>query len=64
MSILLPVSFRKSTIQFLVFFTFFIISLMKTLIKSIIYCQTMPLDHLLRYVAKIVSEATLPSSLT
>ena len=64
MSILLPVSLRKSTIQFLVFFTFFINFLMKTLIKSIIYCQTMPLDYLLRYVAKIVSEATLPSSST
>ena len=48
-SILLHVSLRKSTpeigVKFFVFFTFFINFFMKTLIKSIIYCQTVPLDH-------------------
>ena len=34
---------------------------MKTLIKSIIYCQTVPLNCLLMYVVKIVWQASLPS---
>ena len=56
MSVMLQhVSLRKSTpeigVKFLVFFTFFINFFMKTSIKSIIYCQTVPLDHLLMYVA-------------
>ena len=29
---------------------------MKTLIKSIIYCHAVPLDHLLMYAAKIVKQ--------
>ena len=47
MSVLLHVSLRKRTpgigVKFLVFFTFFINFFMKILIKSIIYCQTVPL---------------------
>ena len=52
-SVLLHVSLRKSTPEILVkffLFTFFINFFMKTLIKSIIYCQTVPLDHLSAYV--------------
>ena len=68
MSFLLHVSLRKSTPEiggkFLVFFTFFINFSMKTSIKSKIYCQTVPLDHLLMYVAEIVCQASLPSFLT
>ena len=37
---------------------------MKTLIKSIIYCQAAPLDRLLMYIVKILCQASLPSSLT
>ena len=52
-SVLLNVSLRKSTpeirVKFFVF-TFFINFFMKTLIKSTIYCQTVPLDHLSAYV--------------
>ena len=68
MSVLLHVSLRKSTpevgVKFLVFFTFFINFFMKILIKSTIYCQTMPLDRLLMYVVKIVCQASLPLFLT
>ena len=45
-------------------FFFFINFLMKTIIKSIIYCQTAPLDHLLMYFVKIVYRASLVSFLT
>ena len=54
-SVLLHVSLRKSTPEILVkffVFTFFINFFMKTLIKSIIYCQTVPLDHLSAYVCR------------
>ena len=54
-SVLLHVSLRKSTPEILVkffVFTFFITFFMKTLIKSIIYCQTVPLDHLSAYVCR------------
>ena len=54
-SVLLHVSQRKSTPEILVkffVFTFFINFFMKTLIKSIIYCQTVPLDHLSAYVCR------------
>ena len=37
---------------------------MKTLIKSIIYCQTVPLDRLLMYVVKMLCQASLPLFLT
>ena len=37
---------------------------MKTLIKSIICCQTVPLHRLLMYIVKIVCQASLPSFLT
>ena len=30
-------------------------------IKNIIYCQALPLEHLLMYVVKIVYQASLPS---
>ena len=36
---------------------------METLIKSIIYCQIVPLDCLLMYILKIVCQASLPSFL-
>ena len=68
MSFLLHVSLRKSTpeigVKFLVFFTFFINFFMITFIKSIIYCQTVPLDRLVMYVVKVVCQASLPSFLT
>ena len=49
-------------VKLLVFFTFFINFFFKTLIKSIIYCQTVPLEHLLlMYVVKIVYQASLLS---
>ena len=54
-SVLLHVSLRKSTPEILVkffVFTFFINFFKKTLIKSIIYCQTVPLDHLSAYVCR------------
>ena len=47
-----------------VFFIFFINFFVETLIKSIIYCQTVPLDCLLTYILKIVCQASLPSFLT
>ena len=43
---------------------FFINFFMKILIKSIIYCQTVPLDRLLMYVVEIVCQGSLPSFLT
>ena len=43
-----------------VFSTFFINLFIKTWIKRIIYCQTVPLDHLLMYVAKILCQASVP----
>ena len=50
-------SLRKSSpdtgVKCRVFFTFFINFFMKTLIKSIIYCQTVALDCLLMHVVKI-----------
>ena len=52
-NVLLDDSLRNTTpgirVKFFVF-TFFINFFMKTLIKSIIYCQTVPLDHLSAYV--------------
>ena len=48
----------------LVFFTFFNNFFVETLIKSIVYCQTVPFDCLLMYILKIVSQASLPSFLT
>ena len=49
-------------VKLLVFFTFFIDFFMKTLIKSIIYCQAVPLEHLLlMYVVLIVYRAPLLS---
>ena len=49
-------------VKLLVFFTFFINFFFKTLIKSIFYCQTVPLEHLLlMYVVKIVYQASLLS---
>ena len=49
-SVSLHVSLRKSTpetgVKFFVFFTFFFTFFMKTLIKSKIYFQAVPLDHL------------------
>ena len=63
MSVLLHVGLKKSApetgVRFFVFFTFFINVLIKTLIKSIIYCQTVPFNHLLMHVAKIVCQASL-----
>ena len=68
MSVLLHVSLRKSKpeteVKFFVFFTFFINFSMKTLIKSIIYCQNVPLNHLLMYVVEVVCQASLPLFLT
>ena len=63
------VSLRKSApeivVKFLVFFTFSINFFMKTLIKNIVsICQTVSLDHLLMYLAKVVCQASLPSFLT
>ena len=59
------ITFEKSTSEIgeklLVFFIYFF---MKTLIKSIIYCQTVPLERLLMYVMKIVCQASLLSFLT
>ena len=67
-SVLLHVSLRKSKpeteVKFFVFFTFFIKFSMKTLIKSIIFCQNVPLNHLLMYVVKVVCQASLPLFLT
>ena len=55
-TVLLHVGLRKSApetgVKFLVFFTFFINFLMKTLIKNIVYCQTVSLNHLLMHAAK------------
>ena len=48
----------------LVFFTFSLTFFVETLIKSIVYCQTVPLDLLLMYIVKIVCQASLPSFLT
>ena len=57
---------RKSTseigVKCFVFFTFFINFFIKTLIKNIIYCQTVPLNRLLMYVVKTVWQASLPRS--
>ena len=36
---------------------------MKILIKSIIYCQTVPLDHLLMYIVKMLCQTSLASFL-
>ena len=60
------ITFEKSTSEIgeklLVFFIYFF---MKTLIKSIIYCQNLvPLERLLMYVVKIVYQASLLSFLT
>ena len=46
------------------FLGFSLFSFMKTLLKSIIYCQTVPLDYLLMYVAKTVCQAFLLPILT
>ena len=57
---------RKGTseigVKCFVFFTFSINFLMKTLIKNIIYCQTVLLNRLLMYVVKIVWQASLSRS--
>ena len=45
-------------------FRFFINWFMKTLIKSIMYCQTVPLERLLTYVLKMVCKVSLPLFLT
>ena len=58
MNVQLHVSLRKSAseigVKFFVFFTFFINFFMKTLIKSKIYYQAVPLNHLFMYVVKII----------
>ena len=68
MSVELDASLWKSAskigVVFLLFFSFFINLFMKTLIKSIMYCQTVPLDRLLMYIVKILFQASLPSFLT
>ena len=68
MSVELDVSLLKSTskigVKFLLIFFFFINFFMKTLIKSIIYCQTMSLGCLLMYIVKILCQASLHSFLT
>ena len=48
----------------LVFFTLFINFFVETLIKSIIYGQTVSLDHLIMHIVKIVCQFSLPSFLT
>ena len=53
----------ETGVKLLVFFIIFINAFMKTLIKSIIYCQTVPLERLLMYVVKIVCQASLFSFL-
>ena len=53
-------SSSKTGVELLVFLTF-IISFMKAFIKSIIYCQAVPLDCLLVYVVKTVCHAFLPT---
>ena len=45
----------KTGVEFLLILTFFINAFMKTLIKSIIYCQTMLLDRLLRILWNFMS---------
>ena len=68
MSVELDVSLLKSTskigVKFLLIFFFFINFFMKTLIKSIIYCQTVPLERLLMYIVNIVCPVSLPLFLT
>ena len=49
-------------VEFLVIFTFFIKFFMRTLIKSIIYRQTVPLDVM--FIVKILFQSSLPSFLT
>ena len=56
-------SIAEIGVKLLVFFTFFINCFMKTLIKSITYCQIVPLECLLTYFVKIVCQASLPSFL-
>ena len=51
-------------VEFLLIFTFFINFFMKTVIKSIIYCHTMPLNRLLTYIGKSLCQAYLSSFLT
>ena len=67
-SVELDVSLLKSTskigVKFLLIFFFFINFFMKTLIKSIIYCQTVPLERLLMYIVNIVCQVSLPLFLT
>ena len=68
MSVELDVSLWKSTskigVKFLLIFFFFINFFMKTLIKSIIYCQTVPLERLLMYIVNILFQVSLPLFLT
>ena len=69
LSMLPLVSLRKNTkpeigVRLFVFFTFFINFFMKKLIiKSKIYWQTVPLNHLFMYLVKIVYQTSLPSFL-
>ena len=68
MSIELDVSLWKSTskigVEFLLIVTFFINFFMEALIKSIIYCRTVPLYRLLTHIVKISYQASLSSSLS
>ena len=66
MNVELHVSLRKRTSKigvkfFAMFFTFFFNAFMKTLIRSIIYCQTVPLNRLIMYVVKTVCQVSLSS---
>ena len=64
MSVLLHVSLRKSApeigVKFSVFSLFSLAFFMKTLIKSMVYCQAVPLDD----VVKILCQTFLPLFLT
>ena len=67
-SVKLNVNLWKSTskigVEFLLIFIFFINFFMKTLIESIIYCQTVPLDRSLMYIVEILCQASLILFLT
>ena len=66
MTVWLYVSLRKGTSEIgvkLVFFTFLLTFFVETLIKSINYCQSVPLDHLYVYCENCMW-GFLPSFLT
>ena len=68
MTVYLCVLLRKSTSEFgvklVLFYTLFRNVFVEALIKSINYCQFLPLAHLLMYIVKNVCQVSMPLFLT